>query len=130
MTRGRASFWRAQRPHRLTWCLILVGACAGAASVVSGAAVRTDVGKLGAANSLEFYVYAFGVPVYRTQVTGFGLMSQTQALCRAWSGALAVLFTLLGGLLGAAVAQAGRGLLAHARRGRPSNALHAAELDR
>jgi hypothetical protein len=104
--RGGLSPQVRRRFRWIWWCLVVLGGCAGALSVISGFAVRTGVGKLGAVDSMEFFVYVFGVTVYRTRVSGFGVMDQIEVLCRGWSGALAVVFTLIGALLGAAVANA------------------------
>ena len=81
----------AQHPDWLLWCLASLGACSGALLVISGAAVRTEVGKLGAVNSYEFQVRVFGLTAHRTTVVAARqgpstLLSQLQALSQAWGG--------------------------------------------
>lgn len=102
----------ARRFPWLTCCFALLGGCMGASAVISGAAVRTHANKLGVPGKNVFYVYVFSIPVYRTTVTGVGLLAQTQALHRAWSVGLTVTFTVIGALVGVAVSGVVQGLLA------------------
>jgi hypothetical protein len=101
-----------RHPRLWLWCLVVVGASAGALLGLSDAAVRVERSKLGAASSWECRVRVLGLPVYRTRVTGSAgeVQSLMQALGRAGHWGLATVLGLVGGGVGAAVAAAGRGL--------------------
>ena len=101
-----------RHPRLLLWCLVVVGALAGALLGLPDAAVRVVRSKLGAASSWECRVWVLGLPVYRTRITGSEgeVQSQMRALGRVGHWGLATVLALVGGVVGVAVVTAGRGL--------------------
>jgi hypothetical protein len=73
-----------RHPRLLLWCLVVVGASAGALLALPDAAVRVQRSKLGAVSSWECRVKVLGLPVYRTRVTGSA--GKVQPRCRPWAG--------------------------------------------
>ena len=118
MARRTALSPTTQRSGWLLWCLVSLGVCSGALLVISGVAVRTELGKLGAANSYEFQVRVLGQTAYRTTIVDARQgpptwLYQVQSLSLRWGAALAVVFAVIGGSVGAAVALLIRSLTWH-----------------